>query len=162
MKTLILSYLAIATSIFGQNSKPEEKKIQELFYVTMGSAIPMKHNDYYTRQERAMVSIGIGVRTFFECGFGMDVGSTFYHHPRFHTAEGSIIWLYKPDFLEGIYAGFGGTVQKELDVYCNRLLSVTYKGVIGYQVPSETDKSSFFDIGFDRFQVLTIRSGLLF
>jgi hypothetical protein len=165
VKILISSYLALVTSIFGQNTgakKQDEPKVEEMFYVTMGSSIPIVHNKYYTRGERTAIITGIGVRSFFGNHMGLDVATTFYHHPLAHAIEGSIIWLYKPEVLEGIYGGFGGTMQKEMDVHFNRQLSFAYKVLIGYQFPSETAKTSFIDVGFDRFQVMTIRSGLLF
>ena len=159
MKKLLSSFVVIATSIFAQE-KPQ--KFQEMFYVTMGSEIPMTKNHTYSKYQRSLESIGMGIRTFFLPEHGMDVCATLYFHPNVRMAELSIGYVYKPEILYGIYLGASGYSRNELTSWLDKFYRVGYRGFLGYQVPIKYEKSAFLEIGMDEKKDLNIKSGLMF
>lgn len=159
MKKLASILIALTACIFAQE---EPKEFNEMFYITMGSEIPMKKMDGLTRSQRTFVSIGMGIRSFIKPEHAIDVCITSYHHPVVISLESSLGYIYRPSMFGGMYAGVFGYSRNHINAWLDKTYRLGYKGCIGYQIPTDSSKSSFLDIGFDEEKNLSIRSGLLF
>lgn len=159
MKKIIIALLLCASSIFSEE-KPE--KFQELFYVTMGSELPLTKNSRYSRYQRSLSSIGMGTRTFIFKEHGIDTCASMYIYPHARVMEMSVAYLYKPEDFYGIYVGASGYARSILTAWLCKYNLLGYKGFLGYQLPMRNNKSSFLEVAISERKNLSVRSGLMF
>lgn len=159
MKKILSIFVIFVTTAFSQEA-PQQFK--EMFYISIGTEISMKKINDLCCYNRAFISTGMGIKTFICEEHAIDVCLTVYHDPLIIMNDFSVGYIYKPERLNGIYIGVSGYGRNELSVFYDKFYRGNARGIIGYQVPSNSNRSSFLEVGMDGIRNLTIRSGLLF
>ena len=159
MNKVLMSFLITTLSVFAQEKQPASKN---MFYMTMGSEMPLGEMYGLSKIDRMFSSVGIGVRYFVSPEHSFDVHTTLYHHPLVQATEAAIGYLYMPDFLGGMYMGGFFKTKNAINTWFDKYYHIGARGVVGYQLPIASEKSSFLEVGLDNHRNLTVRSGLLF
>ena len=159
MKNILFTLLALTTSVFSQGVKEAAKS---LYYIAMGTEIPLYKHEFLSRSDRTMSTVGMGVKAFLTNEHGIDVCTTLLVHPVLRTVDIAVGYVYSPEVFGGLYFGFSGFARDEIDLWFEKFYRVGARGSIGYQFSANEGKSSFIELGSDNHKNLTVRSGLVF